>query len=77
LEVGNPTYWTTKAVENILEAQARGLNSKVSNVLLDQAITLLLLTRADHATTVQTKGKGKTKARDTTSEEDNSVPKTT
>jgi hypothetical protein len=77
LEVGNPTYWTTKAVENILEAQARGLNSKVSNVLLDQAITLLLLTRADHATTVQTKGNGKTKAGVTAAKKDNSVPKTT
>ena len=45
LDVGNPAYWTVKAVENLRKLQDFSEGSTAYNACLQQATTLLILTR--------------------------------
>ena len=46
VEVGNPTYWTTKAAESIFTAQGLALGSDAYSKCVRDAITLLILSEA-------------------------------
>lgn len=46
MDVGNPKYWTTKAVEKILESNSLSVGSVAYHNSIKEAITLLILTRA-------------------------------
>lgn len=47
LQVGNPLYWTTKAVELIMATNALRIGSTAYNNNLKEAIKLLLITRVE------------------------------
>ena len=46
LDVGNPAYWTVKAMENLRKLQELAEGSTAYNACLQEATTLLILTRA-------------------------------
>lgn len=46
LDVGNPAYWTVKAAESLRKLQDLAEGSTAYNACLQQATTLLILTRA-------------------------------
>lgn len=46
LDVGNPAYWTVKAMESLRKLQDLSEGSTAYNTCLQQATTLLILTRA-------------------------------
>lgn len=66
LQVGNPGYWTTKAVELIMATNSLSAGSTAYHNNLREAIKLLLITR------VETDGTKKT--RNTSSKRDNKTP---
>ena len=45
LDVGNPAYWTVKAMENLRKLQDLAEGSVAYNACLQQATTLLILTK--------------------------------
>jgi hypothetical protein len=46
LDVGNPVYWTVKAMENIRKLQELSEGSVAYNACIQEATKLLILTRA-------------------------------
>ncbi len=46
LDVGNPTYWTVRAMEHIQMAQSLSEGSEFYNKCIQEATSLLILTRA-------------------------------
>jgi len=46
LDVGNPAYWTTKAMENIMSSRNLTEGSVAYNNCINEAIQLLILTKA-------------------------------
>jgi len=44
--VGNPHYWTTKAVEYVMQAKEHELDSMMFKTNINRAIELLILTQA-------------------------------
>lgn len=63
--VGNPQYWTVKAVELLTEAQFYTLTSKKYIELLEEATELLILTQAH----IDEKAQIAKKARDDTAKQ--------
>ena len=72
LDVGNPRYWTTRAMERILEAHQATEGSTAYHNALREAVTLLLLARVK----VNEKPKKDQKARKRPARPDSSVPQT-
>jgi len=48
VDIGNPNYWETRAIELIREAQGNKPGSKLYHELLRDAISLLALARTYH-----------------------------
>jgi hypothetical protein len=46
MDVGNPQYWTTRVLELIKKAHGLNEGSTAYNLLIKQATSLLILTRA-------------------------------
>ena len=72
LQVGNPGYWTTKAVELIMATNTLSVGSVAYQNSLKEAIKLLLITRVETSNGKLTKPK---KTRNTTPKSDNKTSK--
>lgn len=73
LDVGNPAYWTIKAIENLRQLEGLVENSTTYKATINDAIKLLLLTRAY----LDEKDKKQSKTRKPVTKKDNKSTKTT
>ena len=62
IDVGNPQYWRTKALELIAEANNAYTSSDEADQYIQEAITLLALSRTFHAETLAKTRKAENKA---------------
>lgn len=76
LDVGNPTYWTVKAMENIRKLQDLAEGSTAYKACLQEATSLLLLTRAFIDEQAEKTKKPKQKTRNNLAGKDNGPTKT-
>jgi len=72
LDVGNPSYWITKATEKIMEAKTYAEGSAAYHVALTEATKLLILARAY----MNDKAKKPKETRNRSTRKNHAVPKT-